>query len=53
MAAMHFFKTIDSDLGAAWRTALGMGMVVAIVLYLASDLYPVAGGIAHSGSTGS
>src|SRR5882724_2093534 len=46
MAAMHFFKTLDSDLGAAWRTALGMGLVVAIVLYLVSDLYPIAGGIA-------
>jgi hypothetical protein len=46
MAATHFFKTLDSDLGPAWRTALGMGIVVAVVLFFVRDLYAVAGGIA-------
>jgi hypothetical protein len=46
MAAMHFFKTLDSDLGPAWRTALAMGIAVALVLFFVRDLYPVAGGTA-------
>lgn len=46
MAAMHFFKTLDSELGAAWRTAIAVGLFVAIVLYFVRDLYPIAGGIA-------
>jgi hypothetical protein len=46
MAAMHFFKTLDSDLGPAWRTAVVMGIVVALVLFIVRDLYPVVGGVA-------
>ena len=46
MVAMHFFKTLDSNLGAAWRTALAMGLVVALVLFFVRGLYPIAGGIA-------
>jgi hypothetical protein len=46
MAAAHFFKTLDNDLGTAWRTALAMGVAVAFVLFLIRALYPVAGGIA-------
>jgi len=46
MAAAHFFKTLDNDLGTAWRTALAMGVAVAFVLFLAHGLYPIAGGIA-------
>jgi len=30
MVAMHFFKTLDSGLGPAWRTALAMGIAVAL-----------------------
>ena len=46
MAAAHFFKTLDNDLGTAWRTALAMGLAVAFVLFLVRDLYPIVGGIA-------
>ena len=46
MAAAHFFKTLDNDLGTAWRTALAMGVAVAFVLFLVRALYPVIGGIA-------
>src|SRR5436309_5299149 len=46
MAAAHFFKTLDNDLGTAWRTALAMGVAVAFVLFLIRALYPIAGGIA-------
>jgi len=46
MAAAHFFKTLDNDLGTAWRTALAMGIAVAVVLFLIRALYPVVGGIA-------
>ncbi|HEX7676630.1 MAG TPA: UbiA family prenyltransferase [Thermoanaerobaculia bacterium] len=46
MAAAHFFKTLDTDLGAAWRTALALGVAVAFVLFLVRALYPVIGGIA-------
>ena len=46
MAAGHYFKTLDNDLGTAWRTALAMGLAVAFVLFLVRALYPVAGGIA-------
>jgi len=46
MAAAHFFKTLDNDLGTAWRTALAMGLAVAFVLFLVRALYPVVGGIA-------
>ena len=46
MAAAHFFKTLDNDLGTAWRTALVMGIAVAVVLFLIRALYPVVGGIA-------
>lgn len=46
MAAMHFFKTLDRDLGTAWRTALAMGIVVALVLFLVRGFYAVAGGAA-------
>src|ERR1700686_215128 len=46
MAAAHFFKTLDNDLGTAWRTALAVGLAVAFVLFLVRPLYPVAGGIA-------
>jgi len=46
MAAAHFFKTLDNDLGTAWRTALAMGVGVAFVLFLVRALYPVVGGIA-------
>jgi hypothetical protein len=45
MAAAHFFKTLDNDLGTAWRTALAMGVAVAFVLFLVRALYPVVGGI--------
>src|SRR5258708_31088098 len=46
MAAAHFFKTLDNDLGTAWRTALAIGVAVAFVLFLVRTLYPVIGGIA-------
>jgi hypothetical protein len=46
MAAAHFFKTLDNDIGMAWRTALVMGVAVAFVLFLVRALYPVAGGVA-------
>jgi len=46
MAAAHFFKTLDNDLGTAWRTALAMGIAVAFVLFLVRALYPIVGGIA-------
>jgi hypothetical protein len=45
MAAAHFFKTLDNDLGTAWRTALAVGLAVAIVLFVVHVLYPVVGGI--------
>src|SRR5216684_2090753 len=46
MAAVHFFKTLDNDMGTAWRTALAVGLAVAFVLFLIRALYPVVGGIA-------
>jgi hypothetical protein len=46
MAAVHFFKTLDGDLGTSWRTALAMGLAVAVVLFIVRALYPVVGGIA-------
>jgi hypothetical protein len=46
MAAAHFFKTLDNDLGTAWRTAFVAGLAVAFVLFLVRALYPVTGGIA-------
>lgn len=46
MAAAHFFKTLDNDIGTAWRTALAIGVGVAILLFLIRALYPVVGGIA-------
>ncbi len=46
MAAVHFFKTIDNALGTAWRTAIVMGLVVAVLLFLARDFLAVVGGIA-------
>jgi hypothetical protein len=46
MAAAHFFKTLDNDLGTAWRTALAIGVAVAFVLFVIRALYPVVGGIA-------
>src|SRR5882757_8695930 len=46
MAAAHFFKTLDNDLGTDWRTALAIGVAVAFVLFLVRALYPVIGGIA-------
>jgi len=46
MAAAHFFKTLDNDIGTAWRTALAIGVGVAILLFLVRALYPVVGGIA-------
>src|SRR5256885_3456381 len=46
MAAAHFFKTLDNDIGTAWRTALAVGLAVAVVLYLAGTRYQLAGGIA-------
>ena len=30
MAAAHFFKTLDNDLGTAWRTAFAVGLAVAV-----------------------
>jgi hypothetical protein len=46
MAALHFFKTLDSELGAAWRTALVMGLVVAVLLFLVHGLLTIVAGIA-------
>jgi len=46
MAAAHFFKTLDNDLGTAWRTAFAVGLAVAVLLFLVRALYPVVGGIA-------
>ncbi len=46
MAAAHFFKTLDNDIGTAWRTALAIGVAAAVVLFIVRDLYPVVGGIA-------
>lgn len=48
MAAAHFFKTLDNDMGTAWRTALAVGLAVAFMLFLIRTLYPVVGGIALS-----
>src|SRR5258708_35726441 len=45
MAAAHFFKTLDSDLGDAWRTALVMGIAVALALIIVRALYRLVGGI--------
>src|SRR3954452_24236685 len=46
MAAAHFFKTLDNDLGTRWSTAFAAGVVVAVLLFLVRALYPVIGGIA-------
>ncbi|MEA2336628.1 MAG: hypothetical protein QOE82_635 [Thermoanaerobaculia bacterium] len=46
MAAAHYFKTLDNDLGTAWRTAIAVGLAVAVLLFLVRALYPVVGGIA-------
>src|SRR3954449_7263357 len=46
MAAAHFFKTLDNDLGTRWSTAFAAGVVVAVLLFLVRALYPVVGGIA-------
>src|SRR5947209_3173105 len=46
MAAAHFFKTLDNDLGTRWRTAFAVGLAVALLLFLVRALYPVIGGIA-------
>jgi hypothetical protein len=46
MAAAHFFKTLDNDLGTAWRTAFAVGLAVAVLLFLIRALYPIVGGIA-------
>jgi hypothetical protein len=46
MASAHFFKTLDNDLGTAWRTAFAVGLAVAILLFIVRALYPVVGGIA-------
>lgn len=46
MAAAHFFKTLDNDLGTAWRSAFAVGLAVAVLLFLVRALYPVVGGIA-------
>src|SRR3954449_2034730 len=46
MAAAHFFKTLDNDLGTAWRTAFLVGLAVAFVLFLVRAVYPVIGGVA-------
>jgi hypothetical protein len=46
MAAAHFFKTLDNDVGTAWRTAFAVGLAVAFLLFLVRALYPVVGGIA-------
>jgi hypothetical protein len=46
MAGAHFFKTLDNDIGTAWRIALAAGLAVAVVLFLIRALYPIVGGIA-------
>jgi hypothetical protein len=46
MAAAHFFKTLDNDLGTAWRTAFAIGVAVAVLLFIIRALYPVVGGVA-------
>jgi len=46
MAAAHFFKTLDNDIGTAWQTALVIGLGIAVLLFLVRALYPVVGGIA-------
>ena len=46
MAAAHYFKTLDNDLGTAWRTAFVFGLAIAFLLFLVRALYPVVGGIA-------
>ncbi|MEA2413745.1 MAG: hypothetical protein QOI58_402 [Thermoanaerobaculia bacterium] len=46
MAAAHFFKTLDNDLGTAWRTAFAVGLAVAVLLFVVRALYPLVGGIA-------
>ena len=43
MAAAHFFKTLDNDLGTAWRTAFAVGLAVAFLLFLVRALYPGGG----------
>jgi len=45
MAAVHFFKTLDNDIGTAWQTALVIGLAVAAALLIRAP-YPVIGGIA-------
>jgi hypothetical protein len=46
MAAAHFFKTLDNDLGTAWRTAFAAGLVIAVLLLVVRALYPAVGSIA-------
>jgi hypothetical protein len=46
MAAAHFFKTLDNDLGTAWRTAFAAGLVIAVLLFVVRALYPAVGSIA-------
>jgi hypothetical protein len=45
MAAVHFFKTLDSDLWHAWRISLAAGLVAGVVLRLARTTNPLAAGI--------
>ena len=41
MAVMHFFKTLDGDLAAAWRTPFLAGLAAGIVLRLAGAPQPL------------
>ena len=46
VAAAHFFKTLDNEFGATWRTAVLSGLAVAVALFLAHSFLSIVGGIA-------
>lgn len=46
MAAMHWFKTLDTDLWPAWRRALTLGVLIAVVLIGTRMPSPIAIGVA-------
>ncbi|MEO6260120.1 MAG: hypothetical protein ABIP63_07195, partial [Thermoanaerobaculia bacterium] len=50
MALMHFFKTLDGDLAAAWRTPLVAGVAVGAVLRFAIPPHPLWQGLLLSGA---
>ena len=45
MAALHFFKTLDTDLWHAWRVPLAAGLAIGTVLRLLHIAHPAAFGV--------